>query len=292
MKSKIYYSIFFFALLAAACIPAKAQRYFSQPISQYYRNGYLWNPALAGKEGTRLYGLINKSWIGFDGAPTQVSLSGDVKMGANFGVGAQVTSGKSGAFERYMGALSYAYRVQLAEDKNLRIGGNVSFYKERLDKSSLYNNGEADPFGLSFNDNKVSVNGDLGLSYDGGGLTLGATSYNLGAYLQEPGERSADLAIGQVMASYSFKGEDDKISFQPLLAYKMFYHHDNILTAAMQVEYDKVFHAGVYWQSTGNPMGSVGVMLMDLGEVNFFYSGKNKYGYNQVYEVGLKAKLK
>jgi hypothetical protein len=35
---------------AVVSTPAMAQRYINNPVSQYYRDGYLWNPALAGQE--------------------------------------------------------------------------------------------------------------------------------------------------------------------------------------------------------------------------------------------------
>ena len=281
------------AALAAASLPAAAQRYFNNPISQYYRDGYLWNPALAGNEGTRIYGLLNKSWIGFEGAPRQINIAGDMKIGESSGAGIQLISDKSGVFQRYMGAVSYAYVARLSEVNRLRIGGDLSFYQERLDNSALTSEGQVDLSGKSFNDKGMEFNGDLGAVFEGSRLSLGVTAYNLRSYLEKAGERSADIAIGQALASYKFKcGDDEKITLQPMMAYKIYYKHSDILTAAMQLEYEEVFHVGVYWQNTGNAMGGLGLMLKDMGEINFFYSGKNKQGYNQQYEVGLKLKIK
>lgn len=270
---------------------AQAQRYFNNPLSQYYRNGYLWNPALAGQEGTRVYALLNKSWAGFEGAPKQINLAGDMKMGDRSAAGIQFVSDKSGILQRNMGSLSYAYGINFSETDKLSMGLSVSFYKERLDNSAVNQGGQVDEAVKSFNEKGVQFDGDFGIAYEGKQLKLSAAAWNLSNVLKSTENRSADLAIGQVQASYQFQCEE-KMSLQPMVAYKMFYKQDNLLTAGVQYEYENVFHAGVFWQSTGNAAGGVGVMLKEYGELNFFYNGANKYGYNKQYEVGLKVKLK
>lgn len=295
MKKNLYnlIAVLLVAASVATSLPAAGQRYFNNPISQYYRDGYLWNPALAGNEGTRIYGLLNRSWIGFEGAPKQINIAGDMKLGESSGVGIQLISDKSGVFQRYMGAVSYAFIARLSETNKLRLGGDLSFYKERLDNSALTADGQVDLSGKSFNDKSMELNGDLGAVFEGTNLSVGVTAYNLRSYLENGDKRSADIAIGQALAAYKFTcGGEEKITLQPLMAYKMYYKHTDVLTAAMQLEYQDVFHAGIYWQSTGNAMGGVGLMLKEMGEINFFYSGKNKQGYNQQYEVGLKLKIK
>ena len=282
-------------LLFTACTTGNkvfAQRFFNNPVSQYYRNGFLWNPAFAGKEGTRFYGLLNKSWNGFEGAPEQISLSADMRFAEKMGAGLQVTSDKSGIFQRYSGTLSYAYALEFSESSSLRLGGSLNFYNERLDGEALIYEGQLDPTGKALNESAINFDGDFGAVFESKGFSFGGTAYNLGAWSQSQNERSADLAIAQLMGSYRFDLENERVHIKPLLAYKMFYDHTNIFTAATQVEYDGAFHAGIYWQSTGNIMGGVGLMLKEAAEVNFFYSGRNKYQVNQQYEVGLKYTIR
>ncbi|MDI3319217.1 PorP/SprF family type IX secretion system membrane protein [Pinibacter soli] len=280
--------------VASCCIgaSANAQHFFNNPISQYYRDGYLWNPALAGQNGTRLYGLLNTSWSGFEGAPKLVTFAGDAKLGEKSGVGLIITSDKSGIFQRYQGAASYAFVAKLSEKNSLRIGGSLNFYKERLDNSALTSNGQIDNTAKTFNDKGMQFNGDLGLSFEGERFSIGATGYNIGSYMQDSAGRSSDLAMGQVLASYKFNCEDERISVKPMAAYKMFYDQKNVFTGGLQLEMQDAFHASVYWQSTGNVMGGLGIMAKNLGEINFFYSSKNKYNYNQQYEVALKVNIK
>lgn len=281
--------IVLFTLAVLMDLPAKAQHTFSNSISQFYRDGYLWNPSLAGNNGKRFYGLLNNSWIGFDGSDKLIGFAGDIKVGDNMGAGIRLSSNTSGILQRYLAAFSYAFEIKMKNDASLRIGEDLSLYKEHLDSKSLIYDGQVDPEAASYsNHSGLKVNGDIGLSYNIKAFTLGATAYNVGAYLQSSDKRGTDMEIGEVATSYNFQFTDSKLSLTPLAAYEMYYSNDNIFTLASQLEYDHVFHVSAYWQSTGNIMGGVGLMLKNFGEVNFFYSTKNKYGYHEQYEVGLK----
>jgi hypothetical protein len=214
-----------------------------------------------------------------------------MKLGGKSGVGLQIISDKSGALQKYMGVMSYSYVARLSENNSLRIGGDMNLYQEKLDNSFEGGATQVDPTAKLYENNDLEVNGNLGLSFEGKNFSIGATGYNIGAYTKNKDERSPDLAIAQFQGSYKFVCEDGKVNVRPLLAYKMYYMHQDIVTAAMQLEYENAFHASVYWQNTGNIMGGLGVMLKKMGEVNFFYSGKNKYGYNQQFEVALKINI-
>ncbi|MFT3824933.1 MAG: PorP/SprF family type IX secretion system membrane protein [Chitinophagaceae bacterium] len=290
-KNTLYIIATLLGLSLLTTMPVMAQRFFTNPVSQYYRDGFLWNPAQAGQENTRIYALLNKSWAGFEGAPRQISLAGDMKVNESSGAGIQFVSDKSGILQRNMGSVSYAYGIKFSEDEQLRMGLSLSFYKERLDNSALTSGGQVDETVKNFNGKGIQFDGDFGVSYEGKQLKFGAAAYNLSNVLKSSDKRSTDLALAQVQAAYRFECEE-KMTLQPMVAYKMFYKQDNIFTAGMQYEYENVFHASVYWQSTGSAMGGVGVMLKEYGELNFFYSGANKFGYNKQYEVGLKVKLK
>lgn len=283
--------IFFLVVLAVVLTGAYGQRYFNNPVAQYYRNGFLWNPAYAGEtEHTRLYALYKKGWTGFDGAPQLVDISGDIHFGGNSGIGLQLFSEKSGVLQRDFGAIAYSYRVKLSEKDILRLGMDLSLFKERLDNEVVTQNGQVDPTAKSFNQRPWDFDGDVGATYTHEQLTLGVAGYNLRTALWAISNDPADLSIAQFQGSYRFiLASNNALSLTPLASYKLFFRHQDVATFATQFEYDHVFHVSVYYQSTGNFMGGVGVQWKDKGEVNFFYSGNNKYSYNQQYEIGLKV---
>lgn len=280
------------ALVTLVQLSASAQHTFNNAVSQYYRDGFLWNPALAGQEGTRFYGLVNSAWSGFDGSSRQVGLSADTKLSENMGIGLNLASSSTGVFDRYQGSVSYAYNLKFNTAAGLRLGGDLSLYKEHLDSKQMMSGGQVDPVAASFNEKGVQFNGDLGLDFYTGGLSVGAVGYNLGALFKKSADRESDLQTLQLQSSYRFRLQGDKLTLTPLASYKMFSQTDNIFLVATQLEYQGIFHTSLYWQSTGSVMGGLGLLVKDFGEVNFFYTSKNKYGYHEQYEVGLKFKLK
>lgn len=279
------------ALASGLANPASAQHTFNNSVSQYYRDGFLWNPALAGQDHTRFYGLYNSGWSGFDDGAKEIGLSADMDLGKSMGVGINLSSHSAGAFRQYAGALSYAYRIHLNDNSALRLGADLNFYKEHLDAKYLMAGGQADPVAESFNEKGVQFNGDFGVDYQVGGFEVGGTAYNLGAYFKKSEDRESDLQIFQALASYRFVLSNTKLSLTPLAAYKMFYQSDNIFLVATQFEYADLFHTSVYWESTGSVMGGIGFMVSHWGELNFFYTSKNKYGYHEQYEAGIKVRL-
>jgi type IX secretion system PorP/SprF family membrane protein len=285
-------AVLWIAALLLVQLPAAAQHTSDNAISQYYRDGYLWNPALAGMEGTRFYGLYNSSWTGFEGSSNQADLAADLKTGKNMGAGIHLTSASAGVLNQYGGALSYSYRLPFTETSSVGIGGELSFFKEHLDAKELASGNEVDPVVSSFNEKSVRFNGDLGADLRLSAFELGATAYNLGAYFKSAKDRESDLEMLQVVSSYRFGFSNEKLSLTPLVAYKMYSAADNIFLVAAQFQYDKAFHTSLYWESTGSVMGGLGFLIADKAEINFFYATKNRYGYHDQFEVGLKLKLK
>ncbi len=268
---------------------ADGQRYFNNPIAQYFRNDYLWNPSFAGQATRpRIYALMNSSWTGFENAPRLINFSGDLAFGNNSGAGLQLISDKSGVLQRNLGAISYSYKVKFSDEEFLRLGTSLELYKERLDNNVINASGDVDPVVKEFNSRGWQFDGDFGLAYQNNNFMLGGAVFNLSS--KNFKVATSDLALAQVQTSYKwYFDEENKMSISPLLSYKMYKQHENIFTGAAQFELDKVFHASLYWQSTGNMMGGLGVEIKDWIEANFFYSGKMKYGYNPQYEIGLKV---
>ncbi len=292
MKVQIFKILIVILSSIGLSLPAWSQHTFNHSVSQYYRDGYLWNPALAGKDGSSVYGLFSSSWSGFDGSAKLVGIAADFDLGHKMGAGLHFTSYSSGIFNRYNGALSYAYKIKLKGNNSLRIGGNLSFYKGHLSSKEIESNGQVDPAVMSFNEKKIRFDGDIGASFSNKSFTFGLTGYNLSSYFKNTANLQSDLEIAELLSSYKFKLTNQQLSLAPLAAYRVFTKSDNIFVGGLQFQYDHIFHTSIYWQSLGSVMGGLGVMLKDIAEVNFFYTGKNKYGYRSQYEAGIKYNIK
>lgn len=273
---------------------AIAQRHTLSPAGQYFRNGYTWNPAYAGRNAeTHLYGLVSNGLTGFDGAPKMFGLSADTHFGANSGAGFQLFLDKTGVLQRYMIMGSYAYTINMTEEESFSVGANLSYYKEQLDNSVVYSNGQIDPAVKDFNSKGGLFDGDLGIAYESDNVELGLAMYNLRSYVQDKQELTTGQGMAQAQAAYIFDLDEEKnINLKPLMAYKFFQKETGIFTAAMQFEYNHLFHASLYWQSSNTLMGGAGLIVKKLGELNFFYNTSTRYSHNAQYELGLKVNIK
>lgn len=292
MKSKILYTMLLMSCLLAGR-SLNAQSYFNNPISQYFQNRFLWNAAYAGSnEYAHLYQLMNRSWIGFDGAPTLFMMTGDMHFGENSGAGLQLISDKSGLLRRTTGRVAYSYVVKMDDKQRLRLGIAASMYRERLDESAYINNqGQVDPNVKTFNDKGWTADGDFGAVYEYDRFSIGVSATNLRKIFSKDENRLSDIQLFQINTSYNFALEGD-MNLQPLASFKRYSNDDNIFTGGAQFTYEKAFHASLLYQSTGSIQAGVGVPLKEMGEVNFFYGGNNRRGYGKQYEVALSIHFK
>lgn len=272
----------------AITLPGNAQLYYNNPVARFYRNNYLANPAFAGsRDQAFLYALVNRSWIGFDGAPTLIQFSGDLPFGSNSGAGLQVASDKSGVLQRTYAKLSYAYKIKLGgETERLKLGFSFSTYRQQLDNTAVTDGGVIDPAAKAFNDQDWHVDGDFGAAYETGGFQFSATAFNLRRWFPDFNNQPTDLETVTLMTSYAFHTSNN-IELKPLLSARFFTKSNWVAAAGGQFTYDHLVHASAIWQNTGSVCGTIGFMLKQLGEVNFSYATNNKQGYGHQYEVGL-----
>lgn len=287
---------FYICIVMLSCLftgySASAQTYTNNPISQYYRHGYLWNGAYAGaSKKPVLYGLANRSWIGFDGAPTLITFAGDFGFSTRSGVGLVVSSNKAGALQRVSARFNYSYRIDFNETQKLRLGVGLNTYRERLNNEVLGNDGAIDPAVRAFNEKGVYLDGEFGAVYESKQFTFAGSLLNIRRAVQKESIRPSDLPIFQLMSSYSFAVEED-INLKPLVSFKHFINQKDLFAGGLQLEYEKTFHASLLYQNTGSLQGMLGVTVKDMGEVNVGYGSNNKDGYGQQWEVGVLFKLK
>lgn len=272
---------------------ASAQTYTNNPISQYFRNGYLWNAAYAGaKETPSLYALINRSWIGFDGAPTLINLAGNFAISTNSGAGLQISTDKAGALQRMAARLNYSYKLLFSETEHLHLGIGINTYRERLNSDLVGSDpGAVDPVLKSFNEKSIYVDGEFGAVYENKHLSFGASFVNFRRSVQKEQNRPTDMPIMQMMGSYTIELENE-LNLRPLASFKHYINNKNLFAAGCELAYEKTFHVSLLYQNTGSILGGLGLSLKDVGEINFAYGSNNKNGYGQQYEVGLGVNLK
>jgi type IX secretion system PorP/SprF family membrane protein len=117
-------------------------------ISQFSHFQSYYNPSLTGYEGSTVRGFVRNQWSGYEGAPKTYFLSTEIDLGELSGVDDPSLMGKNafsvnllndnyGAFRENELIVSYASRVRLSKNLNLRLGIGVNYQNVRLDGNAL-----------------------------------------------------------------------------------------------------------------------------------------------------------
>jgi len=145
--------------------------------TQYILNNYILNPAITGIENyTDVKVSVRDQWVGLNGAPqtayltihgpigksdyrtsaTSYSVPGENPRGKAYwesytaaephhGIGLTVINDRTGSFNRFSAAVSYAYHIGLNPTTNLAGGFSAGITRIGLDKSKTDFSGNGDP---------------------------------------------------------------------------------------------------------------------------------------------------
>ncbi|WP_425635780.1 PorP/SprF family type IX secretion system membrane protein [Algoriphagus yeomjeoni] len=125
-------------------------------ISQFSHFQSYFNPGLTGYEGSTVRGFVRNQWSGFEGAPRTFFFSTELDFGELAGEADPALMGKNaisvnllhdtyGAFRDNELMISYASRVRLTENHNLRLGVGVNYQTIRLDGNAMTTEEQNDP---------------------------------------------------------------------------------------------------------------------------------------------------
>lgn len=147
-------------------------------ISQFSHFQSYFNPGLTGYEGSAVRGFVRNQWSGFEGAPQTFFFSAELDFGELAGEVDPALMGKNaislnllhdtyGAFRENELMVSYASRVRLTENHNLRLGLGINYQSISLDGNALTTEEQNDPtlgqyFG-TFSDMQV-LDANIGLA--------------------------------------------------------------------------------------------------------------------------------
>jgi len=117
-------------------------------VSQFSHFQSYFNPGLTGYEGSAVRGFVRNQWSGIEGAPKTYFFSTEIDFGEVAGEVDPALMGKNavsinllhetyGAFRENELMLSYASRVRLTENHNLRLGLGVVYQTIRLDGNAM-----------------------------------------------------------------------------------------------------------------------------------------------------------
>jgi len=143
--------------------------------NHYIMNPFVYNPAMAGYSGdVNTYFVRNQRYTAFNGGSINNYLTVEgAFMQDKAGIGLSVLHQKQGMQQQLGAGLTYAYKIRLTENQDLRFGITAGMLDNRLDVSSINVLQSTDPYLLQLRPNTTSFDMNAGLAYRFNSLKVG-----------------------------------------------------------------------------------------------------------------------
>lgn len=200
--------------------------------SQYYNNTFLYNPATTGVSGDVNAWLVHRSqWTEMPGGPVTNSLTLDGFMDAkNVGLGINIFNDVQDINERMGIYTSYAYRLKINDDQQIRFGLTLGFLDNRLDFSKAVVKDAADPMLFQQIQHKSGLDANLGVSWNWKDLRVGISVPQLiGQHLEYDGyDQTSYYQLNRhYNATINYKyvfNEDQQLAIEPMVMMRFMPH--------------------------------------------------------------------
>ena len=272
---------------------------FNPLTSQYYTNGFLANPALAGVEqGVNLNLAYRKQWANIPGSPEIQNFTGVYgAKNEKVGLGLNVNFDKAGLQKLSTVSGTYAYHLPLSGNGDkLHFGLSLGFTNQRLSSNDIVGNNN-DPSAADYNQRKTIINGDFGVAYTANRLKIEAAVPNLKQLFKKDELAFANLNTFYSAVSYviAVGQQMNKIEVEPKLVYRGISKLANIWDLGTQVSFanQQVMLMGMY-HSTKSASFGVGTNIKKKYQINASYTtqtGALKTYTDGSFEINLGLKL-
>ncbi len=290
-KNNINY-IIALAILFFISLELKAQ--VSPPMSMYYLNEYLYNPAVAGKvQGFNLGLSYKNNLTGSNGETVANTITLDYGRGKS-GFGLSVNTDKDGVLNVNRFAASYAYNVQTSDKGNLRFGLSAGVTSIKVNISDIIGDVD-DQLVQQFNDQGYIFDGDLGAHYSDEKLSLSAVAPNLRSLIY-----SENVSDGYNYSTFYFSAAyqvlDGPVKLTPKVLYRGLDGYDNVIDAGVNAQFSEdKFNLMAFYHSSNSLSFGIGFNMLKKYQMQASYSlpinnNLKKYTYGGV-ELGVKVNL-
>lgn len=266
----------------------------SPPMSMYFLNEYLYNPAAAGKNvGFNVGASYKNNLTGNNGETLTGTLTLDYAYGKS-GFGLYATIDKDGVLDASRYAATYAYNLKTSDKGNLRFGVSLGASAIKLNMSKVVGD-ISDPEIANFNDQGYVFDGDFGVNYNHDNkLNIAAVVPNLRSVFY-----SQNVNDGYNYTSYFFSASykfniDNSIVLAPIAMYRGLKDYDAILDAGVNILLDEEkFNLMALYHTNNSASFGVGFNVDKKYKFQASYalpinSNLKRYTYGGV-ELGLRA---
>ncbi len=248
--------------------------------TQYYFNRQLFNPSyLAGNEVGSVNFIHKRQWIGINDAPIVNYFNVQYPVTKNFGIGLNLSNGKTILLNNFNSVISAAYRVHIAREHYLSFGLSIGANFNNLDLSEIENAGQ-DPVLIGAMENAIDPDGRFGMNYTFKNLNIGLAFTQLFGPYKYAENNFGDIKVNPldnfiVSANYKFSFPTGDFSITPYAVYELrnFEYPLDIIEGAAFFEYKNILLLGAGYNSLGEISG------------HFMLTYNNKFRFRYSYEA-------
>ena len=231
--------------------------------SMYYQNQYLANPAMAGvRSGWAVSAGYKAQWTAIEYAPAMEAVTAEHGSGnGKVGLGLNLFNDRAGVVQRTSAKATYAYHLPLNGGRSfLDFGLSAGIMDEWVDFNRVRGN-LTDPGLYNFNQRGIYFDGDFGLAYRNGGLTVQGALPNLKRFLDRDIRRTvADRSLYMASAGYRFENSNGSAlsSIEPKVVYRGVENYKDILDAGANLQFfeNKLMLSGMYHSTNSVTLGA------------------------------------
>ena len=242
----------------------------------YYQNPFLINPSMAGsEEKVAVYAEYADQWNRVPGSPKMFAVSASTPIFNNASVGVNVMSDKAGLLQKTQAMASFAYKVKLSDEQNLRFGVSLTWAQDKLDNSSATANGANDPALTKYNSTRDNyLDGNFGATYQNHNLEVQFSYMNLNQ------NRGGEISSVDYMTFYSSIGYkislDETFNVKPLVAYRGIKGYKNQFDLAAEWGFQDFQTVKLYsmYHSNKSFTGGIGFQHKSGLGVTFMYNSE------------------
>ena len=295
MKMKRYMMAFLLSGMAFGTVNAQLA-----PLgAMYYHNQYLNNPAFAGLgQGLEVDLGYRQQWSTIPGGPKVQVLTGSYAMTPKAGLGLNLYNDQTGLFKRTRLMGSYAYHLPVSSrGDRLSFGVSLGYMDEMVDQGLM----DGDPNDAStrnFNQRQQYVDGDFGVAYTSGKLSLQAAMPNLRNSLgfSKDGDQVVNEARFFAAASYKIRLSDSEgMGVEPKVAFRGVKGMDNIFDVGANFTFaeDKIGLMAVYHSTESTSFGLSAKVSKAINILGLYTSNTGAMAgqTNGSFELNLKVNL-
>tara|TARA_B100000809_G_scaffold99695_1_gene98260 strand:- start:1777 stop:3261 length:1485 start_codon:yes stop_codon:yes gene_type:complete len=278
-KNKKMKKIFYITVLSALLGGSLSAQ--QLPLSSLYNvNKFQHNSAYAGFSDC-LEGYLSHrtQWVGVAGAPTTNYLSLHSGVGKNMGLGVNLALDQTDIISKFSGSLSYAYKVKLGMEHNIRFGLSGGIYQITTNVSNAIVDDISDEIVVGGNQSSMAFKNDFSIYYNFKKLELGISIPQILETNAKYDLSSAEGSFSQSRHIVGYLGYDipvsEKLSLEPSVFYRTANGKQSQLDINAQLNYNKTFFVGAGYRTNAGPLARFGMNLKETFVVAYAYEFTN-----------------